>query len=374
MKIGFALFLVIHGLIHLIGFAKAYRLADPPQLTQPIARPVGVLWLLAALLLLTTAGALFFAPRWYWAVGAAALVSSQAAISLAFRDARYGTLANLALLLGVAYGLWAQGPLSLGAQYQRDVQAALARGGSTATITEADLARLPPPVQRYLRVTGWVGKPQVYNLRARFRGQIRSDPQAPWMTFTAEQYSFYQPPARLFYMAASRAGVPFQALHRYVGDTATMRVRLAALIPITDASGPELDQAETVTLFNDLCLLAPPMLLSPAIDWQLSDERTVQALFQNAGHRIQAVLQFSESGELIDFSSEDRYRASADGRTFTRTRWTTPISDYRRFGAHRAMAYGEAHWHTPGGESEGEFAYGRFELDELTYNLDPAGK
>ena len=47
MKIFFAVFLVVHGLIHLIGTAKAFGVADIPQLTQQIARPLGILgfWL-----------------------------------------------------------------------------------------------------------------------------------------------------------------------------------------------------------------------------------------------------------------------------------------------------------------------------------------
>ena len=36
-----------------------------------------------------------------------------------------------------------------------------------------------------------------------------------------------------------------------------MRVRLLSLIPMVDASGPDLRRKETVTVFNDLCLLAP---------------------------------------------------------------------------------------------------------------------
>jgi hypothetical protein len=55
MKIVFAVFLVVHGLIHLIGTAKAFDVADIPQLTQAIARPLGILWLLAAALFLSAA-------------------------------------------------------------------------------------------------------------------------------------------------------------------------------------------------------------------------------------------------------------------------------------------------------------------------------
>ncbi|MEP7347914.1 MAG: hypothetical protein ABI877_21765, partial [Gemmatimonadaceae bacterium] len=61
MKLFFALVLAIHGLIHLTGTAKAFGVAIP-QLTQPIERPMGLLWLLAAALLVATAIALFAWP------------------------------------------------------------------------------------------------------------------------------------------------------------------------------------------------------------------------------------------------------------------------------------------------------------------------
>ncbi len=47
--------LTLHGLIHLMGFAKAFGYAKLPQLTQPISRESGVLWLLASVLTVATA-------------------------------------------------------------------------------------------------------------------------------------------------------------------------------------------------------------------------------------------------------------------------------------------------------------------------------
>lgn len=35
----------VHGLIHLMGFAKGFGYADLPQLTQPISRAWGAGWL-----------------------------------------------------------------------------------------------------------------------------------------------------------------------------------------------------------------------------------------------------------------------------------------------------------------------------------------
>jgi hypothetical protein len=50
MRLIVAAALVVHGLIHLIGVAKAFRRADLPQWTQPISPLTGWLWLAAALL------------------------------------------------------------------------------------------------------------------------------------------------------------------------------------------------------------------------------------------------------------------------------------------------------------------------------------
>ena len=109
-------------------------------------------------------------------IGAAALVVSQAVIFTSWSDAKSGTLANILLLAGVAYGYFTQGPTSFRAQFERDVRAGLARPIDAPALTEADLAPLPDPVQRYLRATGMVGQPRIRNYRVRMRGRIRSGP------------------------------------------------------------------------------------------------------------------------------------------------------------------------------------------------------
>jgi hypothetical protein len=47
MTIGLAVFLVGHGLIHLLGVAKALEVAELPQLTRPIGSAMGIVWLAA---------------------------------------------------------------------------------------------------------------------------------------------------------------------------------------------------------------------------------------------------------------------------------------------------------------------------------------
>jgi len=159
MTVVFAIVLVVHGLIHVLGFAKAFGLAELPQLTQPIFPFLGALWLFAALLFLATAAALFIWPRGWWAIGACAIVVSMFVIVPSWTDAKFGALANLVALIGVVFGFLAHGPVSLRAAYDRDVDRALARVAPAEPIKDANLAHLPAPVQRYLRGAGVVGQP-----------------------------------------------------------------------------------------------------------------------------------------------------------------------------------------------------------------------
>ena len=353
----------LHGLIHLMGFAKGFGYADLPQLTQPISRSWGVVWLAAAGLVTGSAAMIGAGARYYWIAGMFALLVSQVVIFTAWRDAWAGTAANLLLLLIVVHGWLTEGPQSFHAQYLRDADAGLARAAAAPMVTEADLARLPDPIQRYLRVTRSVGQPRVQSYRLRFRGRIRSAPDSRWMPFEAEQQSFADEPTRLFLMRARMFGVPVEAFHRAVGGQATMQVTVAGVFPLENARGNEMDRAETVTLFNDMCLLAPGTLIDPDIAWQAVDASTARARFTHRGQTIAATLLFNSDGELINFESDDRARSESGG-TFTPRRFSTPVRDYRDFGAVRLMSFGEARWRLP----EGEFTYGEFTLVDITYN------
>ena len=167
--------------------------------------------------------------RGWWAIGAIAIALSMAAIVPAWSDAKFGAFANLVALIGVVFGFLAQGPFSLRAAYEDDVAQRLAHANVGDPITEADLTRLPAPVRRYLRVTGALGQPRVSNFHARMHGRIRSGRDAHWISLDAGQYNFIDDPARLFYLNGAMFVIPVQGYHRYVGASATMTIKAAAL-------------------------------------------------------------------------------------------------------------------------------------------------
>ena len=361
----FAALLAVHGLVHLMGPAKAFRYAELPGLTQSISPSMGIVWLLAAVLMLVTAVALLAWPRGWWLIGATALVVSQSAIAGSWTDAKFGTVANVVLAAGVVFGFLTYGPGSLRARYEADVNQRVTHVAVMPPLRDEDLRGLPTPVARYVRLSGAIGQPRVRNVRARMHGRIRGGPSDPWMPFTVEQYNFFDVPSRFFYMNASRMLVPIQGFHRFAGSAATMTVKLAALLPVAQASGPDMTQAETVTLFNDMCLLAPATLVDPAIVWEAIDERRTRARFTHAGVSITADLFFNDRGELVDFVSDDRRQVSADGATMRPMRWSTPMSGYRAFGQHQLVSHGEGRWHDP----SGTFSYIELDIDDVAFNV-----
>jgi hypothetical protein len=358
---------VLHGLIHLLGAAKGLDWFPVTQLRQPISSTMGVAWLAAATLLVVAGVMLIRKTRGWWIVGAAAAALSQAVILTSWTDAKAGTVPNLVLLLATGYGFAAQGPKSYGAQYRRRVDIELAEPTHFGVVTEADLAALPEAVADYVRQSGALGESRVLNLRARIHGRIRAGASKPWMRFTGEQVNTYGlTPSRLFLMDATMFGLPVDVLHVFVGPSATMRVKLCSLLPMVNAAGPDMDRGETVTLFNDLCVLAPAALIDAPLTWQSIDPHRVRATFTNGAHTVSAELVFNDDHELINFVSDDRSRASTDGRHFTQQRWSTPLRTYRAVGARRVATYGEARWHAP--DPEGEFSYLEFNVDEIAYN------
>lgn len=253
--------------------------------------------------------------------------------------------------------------------YERAYRAAVRpqlAGGPETLVTEADLAPLPEPVRNYLRRAGAVGRPRVRNFRATFTGTFRNGLKAPWMDFRSEQYDFVDRPARMFLMRGSLRGVPARGLHLFQDGAASMRIQLASLFQVVDARGPEMDQGETVTWFNDLCLFAPAALIDPRIEWEPEGPAAARARVRLGRVAVGALLRFSPVGDLVDFVSEDRF-LSADGKSFRRYPWSTPAGDYRDVAGRRVPGYGEAVWHTP----EGPYCYGRFHLADIQYNCGP---
>jgi hypothetical protein len=356
--------LALHGLVHFLGAAKGFGLAQVAQLTEPISRLGGLGWLAAGIAMLLAAALLGAAsPTWLW-VAPVAAVLSQAMIVSSWTDAKYGTVVNVLLVVAAAWAFASEGPWSLRAEYRGEIERRRTEEWPATIVRADDVERLPEPVRRYLRTVDVIGRPIPQHVRAMWRGRIRSGPDETWMPFKAEQHNFTSEPARLFMMNARRAGVPVDVLHVFARGEATMRARALSVFTVAAGGGADFTRAETVTLLNDFCLLAPGALVGMAFRWDAIDSRSARVTYTLGAHTVSAVVVVDETGDLIDFVSDDRSAASSDGQLI-RQRWSTPIASHQTIRGKRVMLHGEGRWHAP----EGDYAY--IELDMVDLVPEP---
>lgn len=365
MRIAFIILIALHGLIHLLGFLKAFHFADIKALDLDISRMAGVGWLLGSAAMLLTSALLLNHHSLWWIAGFAACLLSQMLLLTAWQDARFGTIPNLLLLLvsAVGFASW-----HFRQAYIQDVQAGIQREQvvERSLLTEKDIAHLPEPVQAYLRYTQSLGKPKVTHFKVVFTGKIRKDEKAAWMPFRSEQHNFMALATRLFFMNATMKGMPVAGYHRYHQGAASMDIRLFSLVKVQYQSGREMDIAETVTFFNDMCFMAPATLIDPRIQWLEVDDRVVTASFTRGPVTIKAKLQFDAAGRLMDFYSADRYAVGDDGQSMQRMPWRTPSGAYREIKGYRLSGQADAIYQYP----RGEVCYGTFTLGDIEYNVN----
>lgn len=358
MEFLLAIVLFIHGLIHFMGFTKAFHYGSFSHIKQEISKPVGILWLAVSVLFILSSVLLLLKKDVWILLTIIAVIISQILIFNAWKYAKYGAAINIALLVIV---ILSYGSIRFENDFRKDAKEKITDSnfGKTELLTEKDLKDLPAIVRKYIIYSGSLNSPKIKNMRVVFEGEMRSKGE-DYFHFSSEQYNFFEKPGRLFFMKGKMFGLTVPGYHRYLNAKASMNIKLFGMFPVITHSGTTMDKTETVTFFNDMCLLAPATLIDKRIHWQNIDDKKVKATFTNEGIKISAILYFNDKGLLINFVSNDRTNVT-DGKQYP---FSTPVSEYKKFNENNLMSYGEAVWHYP----SGKFTYGKFHLKEIKYN------
>lgn len=235
-------------------------------------------------------------------------------------------------------------------------------------VAEADLALLPEPVQRYLRYAQVPGKPKVKCAKLRQTGWIRMSATQSGMPVEAVQYTTLAGTlSRTWYARVKKGPLTLLNGHdRYDNGSGHMLIRLLSMFPVVNMRGPEMDTSALITFVNDM-VMWPTAFLSDYIQWEPLDATTARARVILHGRQFSAVLCFDDAGQLVDFVTEDRYRAV--GKTVQQTKWSTPFRGYHEVNGVIIPAEADAIWHLP----EGEFHYIHVKTEEVQYDRFDCG-
>ncbi|MGH9281095.1 MAG: DUF6544 family protein, partial [Acidimicrobiales bacterium] len=173
----------------------------------------------------------------------------------------------------------------------------------------------------------------------------------------AWQYNTAPEIGRVFHMRIDIARViPMVGRDTYVHGHGLMNGKLLGLVTVAHGEGAEFDIGELTTYLNDAVLLAPSMLLTPAVTWAAVDDGSFLVSLTDAGRAVRGRVFIDGRGAPCNFSSTDRYAALPGGPV--RARWSTPMDDFTVVGGRPTGLRGSAVWHLPAGP----FEYGRLVL------------
>jgi len=236
---------------------------------------------------------------------------------------------------------------------------AASRGNDPTIVTEAGIAGLPEPVQRWLRYAQVVGKPRPSTIRLKMEGEFRLAEDKGWMPFEAEEYYTTDPPG--FVWSVSMEMAPLLTItgrDRYVEGTGAIDMRLHGVVPVARKSGGALDQGAMLRYLNEI-MWFPAAALSPYITWQRIDANSAEATMSYDGVTASATFIFDGQGKLVTMTAQRNNDAKGQALP-----WSTPITSYGQFAGVRVPVAGEGIWTY----DTGDFSYIRLRITDLEYD------
>ena len=107
-----------------------------------------------------------------------------------------------------------------------------------------------------------------------------------------------------------------------------------------------------MTWLDDALLLAPSMLLRPAVAWSDGPHPdTFRVSFTDAGRTVDAEVLIAADGAPRDVRTDDRWAELPGGAQ--RVRWSTPVDGWRLVGGRPRITEAHAVWDLPGGGDQG---------------------
>jgi hypothetical protein len=355
--------MLIHGLIHLMGFVKMLR-PDPATNRRNIPAGEGLGWLFCTAVFLTSAILLFSCSHIWWMFAAAGVLVSQILIFVTWKEARFGTLINGLVLIAIiaGYGGWSfSKKITAGHRLMMESP----QGTNAADPAKAD--QLPEPVRKWLQRCGalmHVSEPAVF---IRQVGEMRTEPEGKWIPVHSRQWNRTDHP---FFMWSARVkmapGVSLLGRDMYYNGHGHMLIKAAGIIKISDAKGPATDQGSLLRFMGEM-VWYPQAALMPYITWQQTAPNAARATMTWKGLTASGIFTFNNEGDVLSFEA-DRYYDNDGTSTLEKWHVSCDPASIRDFGGIRAPARSEITWKL----KSGDFTWYRLQVLDIQYEEGPS--
>jgi hypothetical protein len=233
----------------------------------------------------------------------------------------------------------------------------------------AELAGLPTPVERYLRLVLEDGAPLIASVQLAHEGTFNSkDDGEDWKPFTSTQRVVMQPRGFVWNATIRMApGVSARVHDAYVDGEGILRASMAGLKDVMHLRDRDaLARGELMRFVAESPWYPTALLPSEGVAWEAVDDRTARATITDGAHTVTLTFGFGDDGLIATVAATDRDRMIG-GRTVPMA-WGGRFWDYQRRAGQLIPTAGEVAWYPPEG---GELPYWRARITAVSCTLVP---
>ncbi|WP_194778319.1 DUF6544 family protein [Pararhodonellum marinum] len=361
MRIAFFILIIFHALIHLLGFVKGYGLKEVKELTLPISKVMGFWWLTAAGFILIYGISQLFNSKYAWLIGFVAVAISQTLVFMFWKDAKFGTLPNIAILLVSLMTYGNQGFKQL-VQLETNVLLSKNQIMEDRVISEDDIKELPQPVRNWLQQSGVIGRPYISVGKVIQKAEMKLKPeQDKWFKAEAVQYSTIDVPAFIWTVDVKMNGLlSFQGRDKFENGKGEMLIKLNSLFNVVNEKGFQMNESTMQRYLGEMVWF-PSLALSPYITWQEVTETSATATMEYKGTKGSGTFYFNADGDFVRFSA---LRYKGNEANATRNEWVLLVENYKTFDGIRIPSLMTATWKL----EEGDWTWLKLEIIDLKFN------
>lgn len=362
MKAIFLSIVFVHGLIHSLGFIKAFGIREIQALDAPISKSIGFLWLSAlGLFMLFGLGYLLNSKNNWW-LGLLAALLSQILIFLYWKDAKFGTLPNILVLFAVLFS-YSEASFSAFFENERKTILSSASTQHTNTLTEVDIESLPSPVKKWLINSGAVGKNKTYNGKITQKALMKLKPaQKNWYTATALQYTVTDQPAFIWKVQVKANPLMwFLGRDKFQGGRGSMMIKMNSVLRIVDEKGAKIDEGSLQRFLGEMVWF-PSLAISPYISWKPIDRNSAEASMSFNGTKGRGRFFFNDKGEFVKFSA---LRFQGNEPNAGRKEWILNVNGYKTFEGIKVPSMLNATWKL----DDGDWTWLEMEIIDIDYDV-----
>lgn len=362
MRIALIIGIGIHGLIHLLGFFKAFGLSEISPISQPISKTYGVIWLLTSLLFVSTSILILIRDEYWWLSGFLALIISQILIIIYWFDAKFGTLANVIISVAIIIG-YSRFNFRNTINSERKTLFENLNRQPPKIIDEEVLIGLPIIIQKWLANSGILGKQTISNVYLAQELKLKMKPeQSDWYSGRAEQYFTIEPPAFNWsvQMEISPA-LNVAGRDRFEDGKGEMIIKLLSLIPVAKAKNDQKVNQATLQRYMAEIVWFPSAALSQYITWEPIDDFSARATMEYKGTRGSGDFHFDSDGNFKKFVAM-RYK---DANAIKPVEWSVIATKTEEQNGIKIPVECEASWEL----ENGKWTWLTLKITDLRYNL-----